>query len=165
MTRCVRPSHRADRSVHLGMSYQYYILLYTTIYDYCTDTKSTSTSFQAKGGASLQGADLYSKLNTFLGEHCNNMREEGERLSDIELIKYYARQWDRYTTGAAYVHKLFNYLNKHWVKREKDEGRKDIYSVYTVGFGGLCSNPSSLLLPGSATSSDTSKSRTLSHRG
>lgn len=58
--------------------------------------------------------------------------QEGERLSDIELIKYYARQWDRYTTGAGYVHKLFNYLNKHWVKREKDEGRKDVYSVYTV---------------------------------
>lgn len=53
-------------------------------------------------------------------------------MSDIELIKYYARQWDRYTTGAGYVHKLFNYLNKHWVKREKDEGRKDVYSVYTV---------------------------------
>lgn len=54
-------------------------------------------------------------------------------MSDLELIKYYARQWDRYTTGAGYVHKLFNYLNKHWVKREKDEGRKDVYSVYTVG--------------------------------
>jgi hypothetical protein len=30
------------------------------------------------------------------------------------------------------VNKLFNYLNKHWVKREKDEGRKEVYTVYTV---------------------------------
>lgn len=60
-------------------------------------------------------------------------RQDGEKLSDIELLKFYARQWDRYTTGASYVHKLFNYLNKHWVKREKDEGRKDVYSIYTVG--------------------------------
>jgi hypothetical protein len=47
-------------------------------------------------------------------------------------LKFYAKQWDRYTTGATYVNKLFNYLNKHWVKREKDEGRKEVYAVYTV---------------------------------
>lgn len=53
-------------------------------------------------------------------------------MSDLELLKFYAKEWDRYTTGAMYVHKLFNYLNKHWVKREKDEGRKEVYTVYTV---------------------------------
>ncbi|KAL1405840.1 ubiquitin ligase (cullin) of SCF [Vanrija albida] len=116
-----------------GMTYQYYMLLYTTIYDYCTvPSRGGSLSAQHKGGASLQGADLYKKLNHFLAEHCKSMREEGEKLTDIELLKYYARQWDRYTNGAAYVHKLFNYLNKHWVKREKDEGRKDVYSIYTL---------------------------------
>lgn len=58
--------------------------------------------------------------------------QEAEKLPDQELLKYYARQWDRYTRGALYVNKLFNYLNKHWVKREKEEGRKDVYQVYTV---------------------------------
>ncbi|BEJ10695.1 hypothetical protein CspHIS471_0101170 [Cutaneotrichosporon sp. HIS471] len=118
--------------LQLGMSYQYYIILYTTIYDYCTVSSRGGVAFTPKGGASLQGADLYKKLNAFLADHCRQMREEGERLSDIELIKYYARQWERYTTGAGYLHKLFNYLNKHWVKREKDEGRKEIYTVYTL---------------------------------
>ncbi|RSH81909.1 uncharacterized protein EHS24_008106 [Apiotrichum porosum] len=118
--------------LHLGMSYQYYILLYTAIYDYCTVPSRGGISFNQKGGASLQGADLYKKLNQFLTEHCKQMRDEGEKLNDLELLKYYARQWDRYTTGASYVHKLFNYLNKHWVKREKDEGRKDVYTVYTL---------------------------------
>ena len=53
-------------------------------------------------------------------------------MSDIDLLKYYAVQWERYTTGAGYINKLFAYLNKHWVKREKDEGRKEVYTVYTV---------------------------------
>jgi len=58
--------------------------------------------------------------------------QESEKLSDLDLLKVYAKQWDQYTVGASYINKLFNYLNKHWVKREKDEGRKEVYTVYTV---------------------------------
>lgn len=47
-------------------------------------------------------------------------------------MKYYAGEWDRYTTGANYINRLFTYLNRHWVKRERDEGRKGVYPVYTV---------------------------------
>jgi cullin 1 len=59
-------------------------------------------------------------------------QQESEKLSDQELLKYYSEKWKDYTDGAQYVNKLFNYLNKHWVKREKDEGRKEVYTVYTV---------------------------------
>lgn len=58
--------------------------------------------------------------------------QEAEDLSDEPLLNYYTKEWDRYTTGASYVNRLFTYLNRHWVKREKDEGRKNIYNVYTV---------------------------------
>ncbi|KAL7420574.1 ubiquitin ligase (cullin) of SCF [Cryptotrichosporon argae] len=118
-----------------GMSFAYYILLYTCIYDYCTNpTKASAGMFKATParGASLQGSDLYGSLQKYLDEHVKRMREEGERLGDTELLKYYAREWDRYTVGAEFLNKLFNYLNKHWVKREKDEGRKDVYNVYTL---------------------------------
>ncbi|WVQ84971.1 hypothetical protein IAT38_007135 [Cryptococcus sp. DSM 104549] len=120
--------------LHLGMSYSYYILLYTAIYDFCTmPGRAGVTAFSPnRGGASLQGAELHKSLNNWLSAHCKAMREEAERLPDTELLKYYAKQWDRYTTGAMYVNKLFNYLNKHWVKREKDEGRKEVYTVYTL---------------------------------
>lgn len=57
------------------MSYQYYILLYTSIYDYCTVPSRGGITFNQKGGASLQGADLYKKLNMYLTEHCKQMRE------------------------------------------------------------------------------------------
>lgn len=61
------------------MTYSYYLLLYTTIYDFCTQNKPHVTTFGAgaRGGASLQGADLYRSLHGFLSEHCKNLREVG----------------------------------------------------------------------------------------
>jgi cullin 1 len=57
------------------MSWQYYILLYTAIYDYCTVPSKQSITFTQKGGANLQGGDLYRKLRTYLTEHCQQIRE------------------------------------------------------------------------------------------
>lgn len=136
----------------MGMSYSYYIVLYTVIYDYCTQSRPNQFAFSSgvKGGANLQGADLYRSLTSYFTDHCRALRkvsiallifllggklmdrQDSENLSDVDLLKFYAKEWDRYTTGATYVNKLFNYLNKYWVKREKDEGRKEVYAVYTV---------------------------------
>ena len=58
--------------------------------------------------------------------------QASDNLVDEALLRYYAQEWDRYTTGANYINRLFTYLNRHWVKREKDEGRKSVYTVYTV---------------------------------
>lgn len=58
--------------------------------------------------------------------------QESDGLQDEALLRYYAKEWDRYTTGANYINRLFTYLNRHWVKRERDEGRKGVYPVYTV---------------------------------
>ena len=133
------------------MTYSYYILLYTVIYDFCTTAAKPVGGFSSgRGGAQLQGADLYRSLHQYMSEHCKALRDvswaltfiadqeadtdqECSSLSDIELLRYYAKKWETYTLGAAYVNKLFNYLNKHWVKREKDEGRKEVFTVYTVG--------------------------------
>ena len=48
------------------------------------------------------------------------------------MLGFYIRQWTRYTTAAKYINHLFRYLNRHWVKRESEEGKKNVYDVYTL---------------------------------
>ena len=83
-------------------------------------------------GAQLLGADLYRNLEKYLTNHLTNLKLESERYSDESLIAFYNKSWDRYTVGARYLNHIFDYLNRHWVKRERDEGKKDIYEVNTL---------------------------------
>jgi hypothetical protein len=86
------------------------------------------------------GSDLYKHLNTYFVTHLKEVRAAAEDLSDEPLLNYYTKEWDRYTTGASYVNRLFTYLNRHWVKREKDEGRKNVYVVYIVRYTAVLSS-------------------------
>lgn len=98
------------------------------------------------------GSDLYNNLIAYFIGHLRTLKDvsyhlvvqipsrvilkhvhqASDPLTDENLLRYYAGEWDRYTTGANYINRLFTYLNRHWVKREKDEGRKNVYMVYTV---------------------------------
>lgn len=82
--------------------------------------------------AHLLGEDLYMNLKTYLSKHLAEIHEKSVSHVDEALLAYYIREWDRYTTAAKYINHLFRYLNRHWVKREIDEGKKDIYDVYTL---------------------------------
>ncbi|BGP58323.1 hypothetical protein JCM8202_002945 [Rhodotorula sphaerocarpa] len=124
-----------------GMSYKKYMDLYTVSYNYCTSSRMNSggmsetlgsSSAGTRSGANLMGADLYKHLQQYFISHLKQVRETAADLTDEPLLRYYTREWDRYTTGASYVNRLFTYLNRHWVKREKDEGRKNVYIVYIL---------------------------------
>ncbi len=64
--------------------------------------------------------------------HLEELHEKSKGHIDEALLTYYIREWDRYTTAAKYTNHLFRYLNRHWVKREIDEGKKDVFDVYTL---------------------------------
>ncbi|KAI0366592.1 Cullin-domain-containing protein [Pilatotrama ljubarskyi] len=121
-----------------GVSYSKYMSLYTVSYNYCTSSKMHGTAEQAGGGighrtgANLMGSDLYNNLIRYFVNHLKTLRTQSDSLQDEALLRYYAQEWDRYTTGANYINRLFTYLNRHWVKRERDEGRKGVYPVYTL---------------------------------
>lgn len=68
----------------------------------------------------------------YLDAHLAELYEQSKAHTDEALLAFYIKEWDRYTTAAKYIHHLFRYLNRHWVKREMDEGKKDTYDVYTL---------------------------------
>ncbi|KZV95811.1 Cullin-domain-containing protein [Exidia glandulosa HHB12029] len=118
-----------------GVSYSKYMALYTVAYNYCTSSRMHSSAESGLGGrtgANLMGSDLYNNLIRYFVAHLKTLKETSDPLLDEALLRYYAQEWDRYTTGANYINRLFTYLNRHWVKREKDEGRKNVYTVYTL---------------------------------
>ncbi|KAJ1549304.1 hypothetical protein HK405_005924, partial [Cladochytrium tenue] len=104
------------------------------IYDYCTSTRlQTATPLNAttRSGANLMGADLYLHLKDYLRKHLNVLLT-GTGSTNETLLHYYSRQWMNYTRAATYIHHIFRYLNRHWVKREVDEGHKNVYDVNTL---------------------------------
>lgn len=71
-------------------------------------------------------------MANYLTDHLKDLVAEAEAHKDEALLAFYIREWQRYTNAAKYIHHLFKYLNRHWVKREMDEGKKNIYDVYTL---------------------------------
>ncbi|KAM6496298.1 Cullin [Amanita muscaria] len=115
-----------------GLSFTAYTNLYTTVYNYCTSTRMHASRPDGHKGANLVGSDLYNKLSIYFLDHFKPMIQATERLQDVDLLRYYTEQWDRYTTGANYLNRLCIYLNRYWVKRERDEGKKTVYPVFTL---------------------------------
>lgn len=121
-----------------GVDMKTYVGVYTAVHDFCTSQKAvhSAPSLTPHAGnvhrAHLLGEDLYNNLINYLKRHLTGLKEESHKHADEALLNFYIREWKRYTTAAKYINDLFRYLNRHWVKREMEEGKKDIYDVYTL---------------------------------
>ena len=119
-----------------GVDLKTYMSLYTSIHNFCTAQKpvgaTTNNLNPTHRGAHLLGEELYHRLNEYLKAHLEGVHAEMIMHTDEALLTYYIEQWKRYTTAGTFNNHLFKYLNRHWVKREVDEGKKDIYDIYTL---------------------------------
>ncbi|KAI8908568.1 Cullin, partial [Gorgonomyces haynaldii] len=79
----------------------------------------------------LRGVDLYNRLREYLREHLTKKVSQAQVMDEALLI-YYNQLWKEFTTSASTLNHVFDYLNRHWVKRELDEGARGVYDIYTL---------------------------------
>ncbi|KAJ4294759.1 ubiquitin ligase (cullin) of SCF [Collariella sp. IMI 366227] len=121
-----------------GIDMNTYMGIYTAVHNFCTSQKAVGFAIAPtpvsanQRGAHLLGEDLYKKLIEYLSMHLKELATQSKAHTDEALLGFYIREWQRYTDAAKYIHHLFRYLNRHWVKREIDEGKKGVYDVNTL---------------------------------
>eukprot|EP01114_Cavostelium_apophysatum_P016115 TRINITY_DN4532_c0_g1_i1.p1 TRINITY_DN4532_c0_g1~~TRINITY_DN4532_c0_g1_i1.p1 ORF type:complete len:760 (-),score=226.85 TRINITY_DN4532_c0_g1_i1:63-2342(-) len=127
--------HQLITNLNQGFPSLKWMGLYSDVYNYCTTSRS-STSGKNRGptggGANFVGEELYNKLKDFLTKYMKSLLKIAETRMDEGLLHYYNTEWVRYTTAMKYINHIFQYLNRHWIKREADDGKKEVYEIYTL---------------------------------
>eukprot|EP00127_Corallochytrium_limacisporum_P004999 Clim_evm22s196 gene=Clim_evmTU22s196 len=114
-----------------GMSRATYMNVYTIIYSLCTNNASQKQPQDSNQGAIFGGEEVYRSLSEFLKEHLQGIEKQAASLQDEGLLRYFNTEWNRYLSAAKCANHLFNYLNRHWIKRKKDE-LEPVYFINTL---------------------------------
>eukprot|EP00124_Ichthyophonus_hoferi_P003659 Ihof_evm1s332 gene=Ihof_evmTU1s332 len=117
---------RVLENLENGLTPAEHIKIYTAVYNYCvmqpmctnyTGTRPTST-----------GSELYKQIRNYLERHLRGIHQTIEGSMQEALLDAYVGNWKKFVTSVRCLNAAFTYLNRHWVKREKEEG-SNVYDV------------------------------------
>uniref|UniRef100_A0A914C0K7 Cullin family profile domain-containing protein n=1 Tax=Acrobeloides nanus TaxID=290746 RepID=A0A914C0K7_9BILA len=118
-----------------------YMDLYSCVYNFCTRANVEETTNRpinarrganAPGGAEFIGSDLYERLKKFISDFVGELLVTCKDKAGNQLLEKYTTLWKQFQFSSTVVNGIFAYLNRHWIKRELDEGHQDIYEVYNL---------------------------------
>eukprot|EP01087_Luapelamoeba_hula_P025172 TRINITY_DN985_c0_g1_i1.p1 TRINITY_DN985_c0_g1~~TRINITY_DN985_c0_g1_i1.p1 ORF type:complete len:763 (-),score=161.29 TRINITY_DN985_c0_g1_i1:136-2424(-) len=120
-------------NLNAGFPRKRWMDLYSNVYNYCTTSRPTPGRKPGGiSGANFVGEELYNRLFEYLKRHMKSLSKIAENKLDDALLMYYSKEWERFTTAMKYINNIFDYLNRHWIKREADDGKKEVYEIYTL---------------------------------
>lgn len=139
-------------SIYTGqdkMPPQRYMELYTLVFNFCTNSQNgnvpttVNTNFRnlrrhppnnpnILNGAEFVGLELYNELKAFITNYASSILESFQDLHGETLLSKYTQVWTNYQFSSTVVNGIFSYLNRHWIRREIDEGKTEIFEVYNL---------------------------------
>ncbi|PPJ52137.1 hypothetical protein CBER1_10238 [Cercospora berteroae] len=111
-----------------------YMDTYTAIHEFCTFTKHGRTA-----SGELNGESLYKRLEAAIKAYCQGVvavisaSQSGESIDvpsvPVAVLSAYSRQRDIFSQICKKVEHMFSFLDRHWIKREVDENKHEVYEL------------------------------------
>lgn len=104
-----------------------YMVMYSTIHQYIVETRDHVGDDPEQR--------LYDGLAHAVRSHCKDVRTEmlqshsSAADKDLAILEAYAREWRRHCKLAKIVAHNYRYLERHWITREQDYGKRDVYPL------------------------------------
>ena len=128
-----------------GITLRNVMELHSEVHKFCTDTNrdfvippvqhddNTGDNSQRTSSAQFFGWELYEKVQEFLKVHNENLLAQSQNYTEDEaLLAFYTSKWDEYRLASKVLNVIFQYMNRHWVVREHEEKRTEVYDIYQL---------------------------------
>ncbi|CCF56414.1 hypothetical protein KAFR_0B01150 [Kazachstania africana CBS 2517] len=121
-----------NKRVNKILSPTMYMEIYTAIYNYCVNKSRSSGQFNSDSSneqnSILVGSEIYERLKRYLKNYISNFK----RFDNESFLQFHVRHWRRFTVGAVFLNHTFDYMNRYWVQKERSDGKRHIFDVYTL---------------------------------